>query len=93
MKHTLPQPADIEKLAAHKPHLINALVAYFVLEWQQITVTDPMHGLDQMGDSCLVPDYVGMWGLDECLNALKHAPTHRDRTEPGAITRWLDAAT
>ena len=64
-------------------------MAYFVLEWKEVKLMDPMHGLDQMGDACLVPDYVGMIGMDACLNALASAPRERSAGEPGALSTWL----
>ena len=86
---TQPSRKELERIAAVKPDLINALVAYFVMEWRGVITADPMHGEDQCGDVCLVPDYVKMWGIDACIEALRLSPTTRGPLEPGGITSWI----
>lgn len=85
-----PSPAQLEKLANREPDLINALIAYFVFEWKYIVVQEPMHGKDQNGVVCLVPDYIGMWGVDACIQSLRDSPRERTSDEPGGLSRWLE---
>lgn len=88
-----PSRAHIERIAARQPELLNLLVAYFVMEWQQVTNGEVQHGVDQVGVACLVPNYVGMWGVEECVNMLRVAPQKRAPTGPGLLSTWLQIVT
>jgi len=86
---TQPPRARLEQTAAENPELINAYVAYFVYEWQEVTASVESHGTDQCGEIRRVPDYVGILGLDACMRLLREAPNGRGRKGPGGISRWL----
>ena len=73
-----PTLATIGKLAETKPHLLNPLVAFFVLGWRKVFISVPMHGVDQAGVTRLLPNYVALWGLDSCVHYLREAPEVRD---------------
>ena len=85
-----PGPAELERIAELQPDLLNVLVAYFVMEWRKVQLTDPPHGRDREGKVCVVPDYVQRWGVDTCLRCLLQAPMSREANEPGFLTRWLE---
>ena len=73
-----PSKASIGRLAERSPHLLNPLVAFFVMGWERVFVTTtPMHGIDQTGKARLVPNYVGTWGVDRCVHYLLAAPAER----------------
>lgn len=73
-----PAKAVIGKLAERSPHLLNPLVAFFVMGWERVFVSaQPMHGIDQTGKARLLPNYVGMLGLDACVHYLLAAPDER----------------
>lgn len=78
----------MEQIATNRPRLLNLLVAYFVMEWQQVRNGATPHGVDQTGVTCVIPDYVGMWGVDECVALIKDAPATRDAGEPGLLSQW-----
>jgi len=85
-----PTREAIGRISENQPGLLNLLVAYFVLEWQEVRIGNPSHGLDQMGDACIVPDYVGMWGVDACVHYLLRSPETRASNEEGYLSFWLD---
>lgn len=87
-----PSRAEIEKQASRNPDYINALFAYFVMEWEDILPgTQPLHGRNQCGVIQLVPNYVLIHGLDACIAALRHSPQVRSLHGPGGLTIWLNA--
>lgn len=73
-----PDKATIGRLAERSPHLLNPLVAFFVMGWERVFVSaHPMHGIDQTGKARLLPNYVAGWGLDRCVHYLLEAPARR----------------
>lgn len=85
-----PTAAQLERVAANNPGFINALVAYFVMEWQKVLIgTAPLHGIDQTGEARVVPDYTDMLSVDECIAALRLSPNIRNPNGPGGLTVWL----
>lgn len=85
-----PSKEELGRIAENKPELLNVLVALFVLEWQAISLTSIPHGEDQVGKTRLVPNYVGLWGVDACIHYLLRAPMKRHNGSPGLITLWLE---
>lgn len=84
---------QVGQLAERDPGLLNALIAYFVFEWERVIRTSPLHGEDQLGCKRVVPDYVEMFGVDQCVSYLLAAPRERRDGAPGFISEWLhDAA-
>lgn len=88
-----PSPAKLEQIACgRQPELINAFVAYFVFEWQTVTSDENgLHGKDQTGIIRFIPDYIGMYGMDACLDTLHTAPRARDSQGPGRLSYWMRA--
>lgn len=84
-----PNKAAIGRIAENQPDLLNLLVAYFVMEWQEVRIGNPAHGIDQTGDACQIPDYVAAWGVDACVHYLLRSPLKRRLGEPGYVTEWL----
>lgn len=84
-----PTAAQIGRVAEETPAVLNLLVAYFVVEWQEVRVGSPSHGLDQCGDAAVIPDFVGMWGVDRCVHYLLAAPERRDGDGDGFLSCWL----
>lgn len=72
-----PTKAAIGRIAEVQPHLLNALVAFFVMGWRRVIVSQPMHGVDQAGHTRLLPNYVGTWGVDACVHYILAAPEER----------------
>jgi hypothetical protein len=73
-----PSKAAIGRIAERSPHLLNPLVAFFVMGWERVFIsTCPMHGIDQAGKARLLPDYAGMLGIDACVHYLLAAPPER----------------
>ena len=70
----LPSKAELGQIAENDPLLLNMLVAYFVFEWRSVTSSDNPHGIDQTGRVRRVPNFVMMWGIDECLHRLLQGP-------------------
>ena len=70
-----PTKAVLARLAERQPELLNPLVAYFCFGWTQITLQQPMHGKDQVNHVRLIPNYVGMFGVDECFHMLFTCPS------------------
>ncbi len=85
-----PSREAIGRIAENQPGLLSLLVAYFVLEWQEVRIGNPPHGIDQCGEAAIVPDYVYMWGLDACVHYLLRSPVHRGADDPGFISAWLE---
>ena len=85
-----PSRAEVEQIAHRRPELINALVAYFVWEWRGVVADQTLHGEDQCGFACLVPDYVQMQGMDACIEEINKAPGARESEGRGGISEWLD---
>lgn len=85
-----PSPVQVEQIAFRQPALLNLLVAYFVLEWQRVTNGRRPHGRDQCGEARLIPNYVRIWGKDQCVTAIQQSPKTRNAGEPGFITEWLE---
>lgn len=87
-----PGAAKLEEVALKNPNLINAFVAYFVMEWQHVTFdSQGLHGKDQTGRAKFIPDFVQMWGMDECLYQLNSAPRSRGSKDPGGLSFFLAA--
>lgn len=74
---TKPSKATIGRMAERQPELLNPLVAFFVFGWQGVIITQPMHGCDQTGTARMLPDYVGLIGVDQCVSWLLEAPQVR----------------
>lgn len=85
--HRKPSKAAIGRMAENAPHLLNPLVAFFVLGWRKVFLSVPPHGVDQTGTTRLLPDYVAMWGLNCCVSYLLEAPDHRDGAND-VLSRW-----
>lgn len=85
------------KIAENQPELLNLLVAYFVFEWRLVRRGTPPHGVDQMGVTCHIPDYIGMWtdrhvprsGIDNAVSLLLACPETREPDGPGYLSEWL----
>lgn len=88
---TKPSPAVIGRIAEYQPELLNVLLAYFVFEWRAVLLGVPAHGVDQIGNADIVPDYVGTWpdGVNQAVHYLLRAPLRRKAAEPGYISEWL----
>lgn len=87
-----PEVARLEQIANDNPLLINAFVAYFVLEWQSVASDKRgLHGKDQVGYVCFIPNYVKMWGMDECLERLHNSPSGRGPDDPGGLSLFFHA--
>jgi len=86
----MPSHEAIGRIAEIRPDLLNMLVAYFVMEWQEVRMGNPPHGIDQAGAACVVPDYTEYWGTDMCVYYLHRSPECRTRTDPGYLQTWLD---
>lgn len=84
-----PTAREIGRIAENQPGLLNLLVAYFVMEWQSVRIGNPPHGVDQMGTTCIVPEYTEMWGVNACVHFLLRSPLVREPKGPGYISRWL----
>lgn len=89
MSIDLPSRAALGRIAENQPGLLNLLVAYFVFEWREVRIGNPSHGRDQLGEDYIVPDYVGMWGVDACLHYLLLSPAQREPCGAGFISAWL----
>lgn len=87
--HRKPSRGLIGRLAEQRPHLLNPLVAFFVMGWTRVHATStPLHGQDQTGTTRLVPDYVELLGVDECVSLLLAAPEERiDGND--SLSSWL----
>lgn len=87
-----PDRETIGYYAEHSPAMLNALVAYFVFEWRNVTVgATGQHGEDQAGIARRVPDYVSMHGTDWCVHVLLRAPEERRGLRaPGFVSNWLE---
>ena len=86
----LPSHDAIGRIAELRPDLLNMLVAYFVMEWQEVRMGDPPHGFDQAGAPSLVPNYAEYWGPDMCVYYLMREPQYRTKNDPGFFQLWLD---
>lgn len=82
----LPSRDMIEQIAQRCPERLNFLVAFFVMEWQSV---QRAHGVDQVGQSRIMPNYVGMWGVDTCTYYLRRAPIERTSRGTGYLSGWL----
>lgn len=89
---TRPPIADLERIAARQPSLLNVLVAYFVFEWRSAKHGVNQHGEDQTEMVRRVPNYVEMWGVDTCVHFLRLSPLARDPDEEGFLSEWLKSA-
>lgn len=83
-----PAASALVEIARSQPELLNALVAYFVFEWRAFR-QDQRHGEDQNGVVRRVPNYLRMWGLEDCIYYLFKSPQERAPDDPGFITEWL----
>ena len=98
-EHARPTAAQLGQIAENQPELLNLLVAYFVFEWQHVRSGSPPHGVDQLGISRHVPDYIGMWtdrhtgrsGIDNAVNLLLQCPPSREPAGPGYLDGWMRA--
>lgn len=96
---TMPSKKQLAKIAANQPELLNLLVAYFVFEWQAAKVGNPPHGVDQVGVSHHIPDYIGMWtdrhtgrcGIANAMSLLLACPQSREANGPGYLEGWMRA--
>lgn len=88
--HKKPTRAAIGRMAECSPHLLNPLVAFFVLGWRKVFLAVPMHGVDQTGKMRLLPDYVMLWGIDECVHELLKAPEERGGDGTDSLSLWTD---
>jgi len=84
-----PSTGQIGRIAENQPSLLNLLVAYFVFEWQEVRMGSPSHGVDQVGDNAVIPNFVDMWGIDRCVHYLLQAPESRDGDGDGFLSIWL----
>ena len=94
-----PSKAAIGRIAENQPQLLNLLVAYFVFEWRSVRMGSPPHGIDQMGVTAMVPNYVDMWtdchdgirrdGVDVAVALLMRCPSSRLANEAGYLSGWL----
>lgn len=90
-----PNRGQLAKIAENQPELLNLLVAYFVMEWQEVRLGKPPRGVDQCGVPCLIPNYIRMWtdgqvsGVDVALHYLELCPSKRQMKDPGFISYWL----
>ncbi len=90
-RRSQPDREQLVQLAKKRPDIINALVAYFVWEWQEIKLdAGDIHGRDQMGVVCHIPNYAGDWGVNQCLFELYCSPHSRSSEGPAGITVWLN---
>lgn len=84
-----PSKREIGRIAERQPELLNLLVAYFVFEWQAVRVGVPSHGLDQLRQARMIPDYVDMWSLNRVVHYLLRCPPTREARGSGFISDWL----
>lgn len=84
-----PTKEELGRIAERQPELLNMLVAYFVFEWRSVLNQQVPTGIDQTGVACRVPDYVRMWGVDQCLHYLLQCPEERTSSSPGFLSEWL----
>lgn len=84
-----PTKSQIGRIAENQPSLLNLLVAYFVFEWREVRMGSPSHGLDQMGITAVIPDFVDTWGVDRCVHYLLASPDKRDADGDGFLSVWL----
>jgi hypothetical protein len=85
-----PTKYQIGRIAETRPELLNALVAYFVMEWRGIVMAKPPHGKDQTGLASMIPDYVRWWGVDRCVHYLLRSPKNRTVKTRGYLSEWLE---
>lgn len=81
-----PDDAKLGQIAERQPELLNLLVAYFVMEWQQVSTGRPPHGRDSYGITQVIPNYVARWGIDRCVHYIRKCPTVRAPDGPGGIS-------
>lgn len=86
--YTKPSRAALGRLAEKRPDALNPLVAFFVMGWDKVILSTPMHGVDQTGTSRMLPDYVKSWGVNMCVHYILRAPDSRHDGED-FITEWL----
>lgn len=92
-----PSKEELGRIAERQPELLNLLVAYFVFEWRVVKVGRPAIGTDQLGNRCLIPNYIGMWtdetrdGIDVAIHYLLRSPKTRRRSGPGYVTGFLES--
>lgn len=82
-----PTDAEVMQIAARRPDLLNALVAFFCMGWQSVDASLPPHGRDQMGHLRLVPDYVRRYGVQTCEAMVIEAPEPDNDADPLGI--WI----
>jgi hypothetical protein len=95
-EHARPSRHILGKLAENQPELLNLLVAYFVFEWKSVRRGNPHHGVDQMGITRHVPNYIEMWsdrhtrrsGIGNAINLLLQCPA-REPDGPGFLDQWM----
>lgn len=96
---TRPSKRALGRLAERQPGLLNLLIAYFVFEWKSVRIGNPSHGVDQTGQTCVIPDYVSMWtdewtgadGVNTAVHLLLQAPERRTPHGPGYLTSWISS--
>jgi len=76
-------------MAERSPHLLNPLVAFFVMGWKKVFLTVPMHGVDQCNQARLIPPYIEWHGVEQCLSWLMEAPEERDDGND-VLTKYLE---
>ena len=85
-----PSGVELERIAEQRPALLNALVAYFVMEWKGVIISNLTHGQDQTGKIRPIPNYMDLWGVDDCIFYLLHSPPIRFARDPGFLSHSLE---
>ena len=89
MPRTYQKPTKlmIGQLAERAPSMLNPVVAFFVFEWQSVVIDagSVYFGLDQAGCHRMIPDYVGLHGVDWAVSLLLMAPDRRDSSSDPAL--------
>jgi hypothetical protein len=92
----LPNRAQLAALAERSPHVLNSLVAFFVMEWRTVAAEgQPAFGYDQVGQVRVVPNYIRIFGggdigkgINACLFFLSHCPPERNTDDEGYMSKW-----
>lgn len=96
-EYNRPTRRTLGKMAENQPELLNLLVAYFVFEWQSVRTGSPPHGVDQMGVTRHIPDYIEAWtdqhtgrcGISNAVSLLLQCPAAREPSGPGYLEKWM----
>ena len=86
-----PDPERLMRLVRKTPHVLNAYLAYFYFEWQEVHADkEGLHGRDASGMARRIPNYVSGWGIELCLELLTMSPKARAPHEPGGLSTTLE---